>query len=76
MRPAAVDPATLRQLPEGTCGLLGFFDLANVSSVSAIVTEDFGIVEGNRVKILGRAVAGGPRGCALSIAQFEQAAHG
>ena len=75
MRPAAIDPVTLRQLPDGTRGLLGFVDLANVSSVSAILTEDFGIVEGHRVKILGRAVAGGARGCALSIAQFEQAAH-
>jgi hypothetical protein len=74
MRPAAMDPVTMRRLPDGTRGLLGFVDLANVSSVSAILTEDFGIVEGSRVRILGRAIAGGPRGCALSIAQFEQAA--
>ena len=74
MRPAAIDPVTLRRLPDGTRGLLGFIDLANVGSVSAILTEDFGIVEGFRVRIMGRASAGGARGCALSIAQFEQAA--
>ena len=74
MRPAAIDPVTMRRLPDGTRGLLGFIDLANVSSVSAILTEDFGIVEGSRVRTLGRAMAGGPRGCALSIAQFEQVA--
>ena len=74
MRPGAIDPVTLRRLPDGNRGLLGFIDLANVSSVSAILTEDFGIVEGQRVRIMGRASAGGPRGCALSIAQFEQAA--
>ena len=74
MRPVAIDPATMRPLPDGTRGLLGFIDLANVSSISAILTEDFGIVDGNRVRALGRAAAGGARGCALSIAQFEQAA--
>lgn len=72
MRPAAIDPVTLQPLPDGERGLLGFIDLANVDSVSAVLTEDFGIVEGNRVRVLGRAAAGGPRGCALSIAQFEK----
>ncbi len=74
MLPAALDPVTLRRLPAGEKGMLGFIDLANVGSVSAVLTEDFGIVEGNRVRILGRAIAGGPRGCALSIAQFEHKA--
>ncbi|HKN01686.1 MAG TPA: hypothetical protein VJX23_14310 [Candidatus Binataceae bacterium] len=74
MRPAAIDPVTLRRVPDGTPGLLGFIDLANVSSVSAIVTEDLGIVRGREVRVLGRAIAGGTRGCALSIAEFEAAA--
>ena len=74
MRPVAIDPATLRHLPEGTRGLLGFIDLANVNSVSAVLTEDFGVVHEGRVRILGRASVGGPRGCALSVAQFESAA--
>jgi hypothetical protein len=74
MRPLAIDPHTLRPLPDGTPGLLGFIDLANVNSVSAVLTEDFGVVHEGRVRILGRASVGGPRGCALSVAQFESAA--
>jgi hypothetical protein len=73
MRPMAIDPLTLRPLPDGTRGLLGFIDLANVNSVSAVLTEDFGMVHKGRVRILGRASVGGPRGCALSVAQFESA---
>ena len=73
MRPSAIDPVTLRRVPDGNRGLLGFIDLANLGSVSAILTEDFGIVAGQQVRILGRAIAGGARGCALSIAQFEKA---
>ena len=74
MRPLAIDPATLRHLPEGTRGLLGFIDLANVNSVSAVLTEDFGMVHEGRIRILGRASVEGSRGCALSVAQFESAA--
>jgi hypothetical protein len=73
MRPLAIDPKNLTPLPDGTSGMLGFIDLANVSSVSAVLTEDFGMVEESRVQVLGRAIAGGLRGCALSIAQFEVA---
>ena len=73
MRPMAIDPLTLRPLPDGTRGLLGFIDLANVNSVSAVLTEDFGMVHKGRVRILGRVSVGGPRGCALSVAQFESA---
>jgi len=74
MRPLAIDPVTLRHLPDGTPGLLGFIDLANLNSVSAVLTEDFGVVHEGRVRILGRAGVGGSRGCALSVAQFESAA--
>jgi hypothetical protein len=66
----ARDPVTLRAMPDGEIGLLTFFDLANVGSVSAIMTEDLGIVEGGRVRVLGRA-AGEARGCALGIGQFS-----
>ncbi len=72
MMPMAIDPITMRRLPEGETGLLGFIDLANVHSVSAVLTEDVGMVFGNRVKMLGRARAGGARGCALSIDQFAR----
>ena len=74
MRPGAIDPVTMRRLPDGSVGMLGFIDLANVCSVAAVLTEDLGVVEGNRVRVLGRATAGGVRGCALSVAEFEATA--
>ena len=55
MRVTARDPVTLRPMPDGETGLLTFFDLANVGSVSAVMTEDLGWVERGRVRVLGRA---------------------
>jgi len=73
LRAAAVDPVSLRAVAPGDMGILRFFDLANVGSVSAILTEDFGIVNerGDRVRMMGRAGAAEPRGCALAIEEFE-----
>ncbi len=75
MRAAAVDPASLKAVSSGEVGMLRFFDLANVGSVSMILTEDFGIVNerGDRVRVLGRAGFAEPRGCALAIEEFEAA---
>jgi Acyl-protein synthetase, LuxE len=70
LRVTARDPVTLRPMPDGEIGLLTFFDLANVGSVSAVMTEDLGFVEGNRVRVIGRA-AREARGCALGIGQFS-----
>ncbi|HEX3409810.1 MAG TPA: hypothetical protein VHS07_05990 [Candidatus Binataceae bacterium] len=72
LRPTVLDPVTLLPLEDGRVGLLTFFDLANVGSISALMTEDFGIVNGDTVSILGRAAAGGARGCALGIDQFAR----
>jgi hypothetical protein len=70
MRPVALDPVSLQHLPDGQAGLMAFFDLANVGSISAIMTEDFGYTLDGAVAILGRAAASDPRGCALGIEQF------
>ena len=70
LRVTARDPATLLPVLAGEPGLLTFFDLANVGSVSAVMTEDVGSVEGGRVRVLGRSSAGEARGCALAIEQF------
>jgi hypothetical protein len=70
---AAVDPTSLSRVPDGAAGLLRFFDLANVGSVSAILTGDLGIVEKGAVRVLGRAADGEARGCALGIEQFSAA---
>jgi len=71
MRVVARDPRTLAALPAGQSGLLSFFDLANLGSVSALLTEDLGTVrEDGSVLVHGRAYAAQPRGCALSIEEF------
>jgi hypothetical protein len=67
---AAVNPASLKPVPDGRPGLLRFFDLANVGSVSAILTGDLGVIEDGAVRVLGRAEDGEARGCALGIEQF------
>ena len=51
-------------------GLLRFFDLANVGSVSAILTGDLGVIQDGTVRVLGRAEDGEARGCALGMEQF------
>ncbi len=71
LRCAAVAPVTLRPVGEGQYGLLRFFDLANVGSVSCVLTEDFGRVENGRVHLAGRAAMADIRGCALGIEQFQ-----
>ncbi len=70
LRPFALDPATLRPVADGQPGLLAFFDLANVASVSMLLTEDLGVVEDGAVRIFGRAATAEARGCALAIADF------
>lgn len=74
VRPLTIDPVTMRRTADGEPGMLAFFDLANANSVSAVVTEDFGIVRGDRVRVVGRAAAAESRGCALAIGQFRESA--
>lgn len=66
----ALNPVTLEPVRSGEVGLLAFFDLANVGSVSALMTEDFGVVNGDGIAIIGRAT-GDLRGCALAIEEFR-----
>jgi len=72
LHPMILDPVTLKPIAAGQVGLVGFFDLANVGSISALITEDFGFVHNGAVAILGRTAAGGPRGCGLSIDEFAR----
>ncbi|MGH7879465.1 MAG: hypothetical protein ACREQD_08215, partial [Candidatus Binataceae bacterium] len=72
LRPFALDPASLRPVADGAPGLLAFFDLANVGSVSMLLTEDLGVVGDGGVRILGPAATAEARGCALAIAEFAQ----
>jgi len=74
LRATARDPVTLAPLPSGSIGLMSYFDLANVGSVSALLTEDLGSVERDGVRLIGRAPASEARGCALGIEQFRRQA--
>lgn len=67
-----VDPLTLRPFEErGRTGLIRFFDLANVDSVSAIQTSDRGILhEDGGLELLGRAPDSELRGCSLTIEEI------
>ena len=68
MRSLAVAPETLEPLPTGQPGLLRHIDLANLGSVPAIQTEDFGRVDDRgRVLLEGRAAGAPPRGCSIAM---------
>ncbi len=64
MRVDAFDPAEVEHsLPEGVAGVLGVIDLANIHTVSAIMTEDLGVCRGGGFEVLGRLSASELRGC-------------
>jgi hypothetical protein len=70
LRAAVVDPITLKPVDDGAIGLLSFFDLANVGSVSALLTDDLAKITNGAVQVLGRASTGETRGCAMGIESF------
>ncbi len=67
LRVRALDGDTLRPVPDGEDGILAFFDLANLGSVSHILTEDIGSVVEGRVRLRGRAPAAEARGCSRAM---------
>ncbi len=68
MRVEIVDPFEHDQtLSEGEPGLLAITDLANMHSVSSILTEDFGVKRGDGFEVLGRFSGSDLRGCNFLI---------
>ena len=65
-----VDPVRLETLPEGTIGLVRFFDLANLNSVCAIQTSDRGRWIDGGLELLGRAPDAEARGCSLTAEEI------
>ncbi len=64
MRVQVVDPHDPGlTMPEGEPGLLAITDLANMYSVSSILTEDMGIRRGDGFEVLGRFPGSALRGC-------------
>lgn len=74
MRTRAVDPLTGQSVPDGQPGILVHTDLANLNSVTTILTEDVGIVTDGGFALLGRAEGAQAKGCSLAVEDFVQAA--
>jgi hypothetical protein len=73
LRSRVLDPITLRELPEGEVGILCHFDLANLGSVCAVLTEDQGRKVGDGIEWVGRTEGAPPRGCSLATAELLEA---
>ena len=69
-----LDPETLDPLPQGAVGVLSFMDLANVGSVSAVLTEDLGRMDADGgLRLVGRTAGAEPRGCSLALEDVLEA---
>jgi hypothetical protein len=62
-----IDPETGDEVPVGKTGLVQFFDLANYSAVSAVVTSDLAIRHQNSFELIGRAPKAILRGCSTAF---------
>jgi hypothetical protein len=67
MRTRVVHPDTLEPVRAGTPGLLQHVDLANLSSVLVVQTEDLGVATDDGFAVLGRAPGATPRGCSIAM---------
>jgi len=76
LKTRVVDPLTGEEKPHGEKGVLIHYDLANINSVSAIMTEDVGYKEKNGFYLLGRAEGAEAKGCSLALDSFVQATKG
>jgi hypothetical protein len=74
LRTLAVDPESLRPLPEGDAGLLLHIDLANLDSVLAVQTDDVGRLTPEGVVLVGRATGTEARGCSLAAEELMRTA--
>lgn len=67
IRTRILDPVSLKDVRAGEPGLLAHFDLANLDSVSAVLTEDLGVQVREGFRVLGRVAGSEPRGCSLAM---------
>ncbi len=61
------DPDTMQRLAEGDPGVLAVVDLANLYSVSCLLTEDVAVKRGEGFEVLGRLPQAAMRGCNLLL---------
>ncbi|WP_210179631.1 LuxE/PaaK family acyltransferase [Bosea sp. PAMC 26642] len=76
IRSRVVDPLTGQDVAEGATGVLVHHDLAHFNSVSAILTEDAGVVVPGGFQLLGRVDGADSKGCSLAVEEFLRAARG
>jgi len=73
MRVRVLDPETGEGLPPGRTGYLVFYDLANLGSVLAVRTQDFGVaIDEHTFTLRGRDPGALPRGCSRASDAFLQ----
>ena len=70
LRTRVLDPISLTEVPAGEVGILCHYDLANLGSVCAVLTEDRGRAVGRGIEWLGRTPGAPPRGCSLATAEL------
>lgn len=77
MRFQIIDPDTNEEASPGKIGLLRIIDLANLWSVSAVLTRDLGIAQPDGgFLLLGRDPNALPRGCSRAMDELLQSARG
>ncbi len=70
VRSQLLDPERLHPVPAGEPGLLQHLDLANLHSVSSLLTEDRGVRVSSGFRVLGRVPGAEPRGCSLTMEEL------
>ena len=75
-RTLVLDPDTLQPVPSGRPGLLCHWDLANRTSVMAVLSEDVGyeVGPGAGFELIGRARGTEARGCSIAVDELIVAA--
>lgn len=76
LRTRVLDPESLEPVAPGRPGILAHFDLANLHSVSAVLTEDRGVEVEGGLRVLGRTPGAEPRGCSLAMEEVLRAGEG
>jgi len=62
-----LSPETLKPVGKGEVGLLAFYDLANIDSVMAILTDDLGREVDDGFELIGRASDADQKGCSIAL---------
>jgi hypothetical protein len=76
VRTLVVNPESMQQKPKGEQGIIIHYDLANLNSVLAIMTEDVGVETEDGFVLLGRATGAEAKGCSLAVEQFLSSSKG